>query len=69
MDVFQMGGRTDVENEVLCRFVFPERPGALMKFLDTISPRWNISLFHYRGQVTFLCFYKLYVYITICLYV
>ncbi|KAL6138464.1 hypothetical protein ACLB2K_063746 [Fragaria x ananassa] len=47
---YLMGGRTDVENEVLCRFVFPERPGALMKFLDTISPRWNISLFHYRGQ-------------------
>ncbi|KAK8359437.1 hypothetical protein V6Z12_A04G095000 [Gossypium hirsutum] len=45
-----MGGRLNVENEVLCRFVFPERPGALMKFLDTFSPRWNISLFHYRGQ-------------------
>ncbi|XP_024195647.1 threonine dehydratase biosynthetic, chloroplastic [Rosa chinensis] len=45
-----MGGRINVENEVLCRFVFPERPGALMKFLDTFSPRWNISLFHYRGQ-------------------
>lgn len=50
---FQMGGRSLVENEVLCRFVFPERPGALMKFLDTFSPRWNISLFHYRGQVGF----------------
>ncbi|CAI9783138.1 unnamed protein product [Fraxinus pennsylvanica] len=37
-------------NELLCRFVFPERPGALMKFLDALSPRWNISLFHYRGQ-------------------
>lgn len=47
-----MGGRTDVQNEVLCRFVFPERPGALMKFLDVFSPRWNISLFHYRGQVS-----------------
>lgn len=45
-----MGGRSHVENEVLCRFVFPERPGALVKFLDTFSPRWNISLFHYRGQ-------------------
>lgn len=47
----QMGGRTNVGNELLCRFVFPERPGALMKFLDAFSPRWNISLFHYRAQV------------------
>ncbi|XVF76319.1 hypothetical protein PTKIN_Ptkin13bG0256900 [Pterospermum kingtungense] len=47
---YLMGGRSNVENEILCRFVFPERPGALMKFLDTFSPRWNISLFHYRGQ-------------------
>ncbi|XP_057872354.1 threonine dehydratase 1 biosynthetic, chloroplastic isoform X1 [Cryptomeria japonica] len=45
-----MGGRAAVENELICRFVFPERPGALMKFLDTFSPRWNISLFHYRAQ-------------------
>lgn len=45
-----MGGRSNVEDELLCRFVFPERPGALMKFLDTFSPRWNISLFHYRAQ-------------------
>ncbi|XP_028090159.1 threonine dehydratase 1 biosynthetic, chloroplastic-like [Camellia sinensis] len=45
-----MGGRSNVRNELLCRFVFPERPGALMKFLDALSPRWNISLFHYRGQ-------------------
>ncbi|KAH6802701.1 L-O-methylthreonine resistant 1 [Perilla frutescens var. frutescens] len=45
-----MGGRSNVKDELLCRFVFPERPGALMKFLDALSPRWNISLFHYRGQ-------------------
>ncbi|XP_051130670.1 threonine dehydratase 1 biosynthetic, chloroplastic-like [Andrographis paniculata] len=45
-----MGGRSNVKNELLCRFVFPERPGALMKFLDALSPRWNISLFHYRAQ-------------------
>ncbi|KAK9196856.1 hypothetical protein WN943_004989 [Citrus x changshan-huyou] len=45
-----MGGRLSVENEALCRFIFPERPGSLMKFLDAFSPRWNISLFHYRGQ-------------------
>ncbi|CAN1770434.1 Threonine dehydratase biosynthetic, chloroplastic [Linum perenne] len=47
---YLMGGRTAVQDEVLCRFVFPERPGALMKFLDAFSPRWNITLFHYRGQ-------------------
>ncbi|KAL2631734.1 hypothetical protein R1flu_016420 [Riccia fluitans] len=45
-----MGGRTKVDNEVLMRFVFPERPGALLKFLEAFSPRWNISLFHYRAQ-------------------
>ncbi|CAJ2672597.1 threonine dehydratase biosynthetic chloroplastic-like [Trifolium pratense] len=45
-----MGGRPNIQNEVLCRFTFPERPGALMKFLDSFSPRWNISLFHYRAQ-------------------
>lgn len=47
----QMGGRTHVEHELLYRFVFPERPGALMKFLDTFCPCWNITLFHYRSQV------------------
>ncbi|KAK9127614.1 hypothetical protein Syun_016411 [Stephania yunnanensis] len=45
-----MGGRSDLKDELLYRFVFPERPGALMKFLDAFSPRWNISLFHYREQ-------------------
>lgn len=45
-----MGARPDIQNEVLCRFTFPERPGALTKFLDSFSPRWNISLFHYRAQ-------------------
>ncbi|KAL1566029.1 Threonine dehydratase biosynthetic, chloroplastic [Salvia divinorum] len=45
-----MGGRSNAKDELLCRFIFPERPGALMKFLDALSPRWNISLFHYRGQ-------------------
>lgn len=47
---YLMGGRSNLQNEILCRFVFPERPGALMKFLDAFSPRWNISLFHYRGE-------------------
>jgi len=37
-------------NERLLRFVFPERPGALMKFLSCMRPNWNISLFHYRNQ-------------------
>ncbi|MEN9844312.1 MAG: threonine ammonia-lyase [Pseudomonadota bacterium] len=37
-------------DERLLRFVFPERPGALMKFLSLMRPGWNISLFHYRNQ-------------------
>ena len=43
-----MGGHSNVKNELLCKFVFPKRLGALMKFLDTFSPQWNISLFHYQ---------------------
>ena len=38
------------KDERLLRFVFPERPGALMKFLSSMQPNWNISLFHYRNQ-------------------
>ena len=38
------------ENEILYRFEFPERPGALMTFLDSMSRGWNISLFHYRNH-------------------
>jgi threonine dehydratase len=46
-----VGGRApQVENEVLYRFEFPERPGALMRFLDSMSHAWNISLFHYRNH-------------------
>jgi threonine dehydratase len=37
-------------NEVLYRFEFPERPGALMKFLASMGDSWNISLFHYRNH-------------------
>ena len=37
-------------NEILYRFEFPERPGALMQFLDSMSAGWNISLFHYRNH-------------------
>ena len=42
--------RSMAENERLLRFGFPERPGALLRFLDALSPNWNISLFHYRNQ-------------------
>ncbi|KAH7295535.1 hypothetical protein KP509_27G053600 [Ceratopteris richardii] len=45
-----VGGRTFVGNEALYKFTFPEKPGALLKFLNTFSPRWNITLFHYRSQ-------------------
>lgn len=38
------------QDERLMRFIFPERPGALMKFLSHMRPTWNISLFHYRNQ-------------------
>jgi threonine dehydratase len=38
------------QDERLLRFVFPERPGALLKFLSLMRPGWNISLFHYRNQ-------------------
>ena len=46
-----VGGRAQaVERERVCRFEFPERPGALLQFLDTLGGRWNISLFHYRNH-------------------
>ena len=46
-----VGGRaTAVGNERLFRFEFPERPGALLDFLDAIGTEWNISLFHYRNH-------------------
>ena len=46
-----VGGRSALaHNERLLRFVFPERPGALFKFLSLMQPTWNISLFHYRNQ-------------------
>ena len=44
------GHAPDVRNERLCRFEFPERPGALGQFLDKLAGRWNISLFHYRNH-------------------
>jgi threonine dehydratase len=46
-----VGGRTRLaSDERLYRFDFPERPGALMRFLSCMHPDWNISLFHYRNQ-------------------
>ncbi|CAB3649836.1 L-threonine dehydratase biosynthetic IlvA [Achromobacter mucicolens] len=46
-----VGGRSTLaRNELLYRFEFPERPGALMRFLNAMNPDWNISLFHYRNQ-------------------
>ena len=46
-----VGGKSDLAgDELLYRFEFPERPGALMKFLSSMNPNWNISLFHYRNQ-------------------
>jgi threonine dehydratase len=44
------GHARGVKRERLCRFEFPERPGALLQFLDTLGGRWNISLFHYRNH-------------------
>ena len=46
-----VGGRSPLaHDELLYRFEFPERPGALMKFVGSMSPNWNISLFHYRNN-------------------
>jgi len=48
---YMVGGRArGLEHERLYRFEFPERPGALLKFLRAIGSRWNISLFHYRNH-------------------
>ena len=44
------GHAPTVDNEILYRFEFPERPGALMRFLAAMSRGWNISLFHYRNH-------------------
>ncbi len=45
-----VGGNAGLSNERLLRFRFPERPGALLDFLDQVGERWNISLFHYRNH-------------------
>ena len=49
---YMVGGHApaNLENEVIYRFEFPERPGALMKFLSKLGSKWNISMFHYRNH-------------------
>ena len=49
---YMIGGHADdgVSNELLYRFQFPEKPGALLNFLMKVGNRWNISLFHYRNH-------------------
>ena len=48
---YMVGGHApSIENELLYRFQFPERPGALLKFLNGMGEGWNISLFHYRNH-------------------
>jgi threonine dehydratase len=48
---YMVGGRAaGLEDELLFRFEFPERPGALLRFLQAVGSRWNISLFHYRNH-------------------
>ncbi|MFZ2303115.1 MAG: threonine ammonia-lyase, biosynthetic [Gallionella sp.] len=44
------GHAPEVKDEIMFRFEFPERPGALMNFLNSMSHNWNISLFHYRNH-------------------
>ncbi|WP_024851631.1 threonine ammonia-lyase, biosynthetic [Hydrogenovibrio kuenenii] len=48
---YMVGGHAPgIQNEILYRFQFPERPGALLQFLIQMSEEWNISLFHYRNH-------------------
>src|SRR6201996_5988234 len=48
---YMVGGHAHgIADELLYRFEFPERPGALLKFLQAIGSRWNITLFHYRNH-------------------
>jgi threonine dehydratase len=50
---YMVGGHArSIAHEVLYRFEFPERPGALHRFLQSIGSRWNITLFHYRNHGT-----------------
>jgi len=45
-----VGGRCPIDDELIYRFEFPDRPGALMGFLNAMNETWNISLFHYRNH-------------------
>ena len=46
-----VGGRAaGIAHEMVFRFQFPERPGALLKFLEGLNDAWNITLFHYRNH-------------------
>ncbi len=48
---YMVGGHArGIRDELLYRFEFPERPGALLRFLQAVGGRWNISLFHYRNH-------------------
>jgi threonine dehydratase len=48
---YMIGGQAaGLADECLFRFEFPERPGALLRFLESVGARWNISLFHYRNH-------------------
>ena len=47
---YMVGGHANAKNEVIYRFEFPERPGALLSFLKKVKTEWNISLFHYRNH-------------------
>ena len=49
-DTWSAVTRTASTDERLFRFEFPERPGALLRFLEAIGMHWNISLFHYRNH-------------------
>ncbi len=45
-----VGGRCPIDDELIYRFEFPDRPGALMAFLNAMGRAWNITLFHYRNH-------------------
>jgi threonine dehydratase len=48
---YMIGGHAEsISDERLFRFEFPERPGALLRFLEAVGGRWNITLFHYRNH-------------------
>ena len=48
---YMVGGTSNnATNERIYRFMFPEKPGELLKFLNNIGSKWNISLFHYRNH-------------------